>query len=99
MLAKGGQALDIVGMAIDEPCKSAASPMAKRRWWQFSARGLLLGVAVVAVALSVWTGGNLAVVTHHLKTVTLGELPPGTWQVVVQRPDGTEVDRQRFTVG
>jgi hypothetical protein len=53
----------------------------------------------LTVALSVWTGDNLAVITRDLKTVTLGELPPGTWQVVVQRPDGSEVERRRFTAG
>jgi hypothetical protein len=52
----------------------------------------------VTVALSTWTGGNLAVVTRRLKTLTLGELSPNTYQVVVQRPDGTVVERQRFTV-
>ena len=53
----------------------------------------------VTAALSVWTGGNLAVVTRRLKTIALGELTPDAYQVVVQRPDGSVVERQRFTVG
>jgi Ca2+-binding RTX toxin-like protein len=51
----------------------------------------------ITVGVESWTGGTIASISHELKTVTLGQLPAGDYSTVVQRTDGTVVDRQRFT--
>jgi Ca2+-binding RTX toxin-like protein len=53
----------------------------------------------ITVGLEQWTGGSAAVVVYKTKTVTLGTPTPGSYKLVVQRPDGTVVERQRFSVG
>lgn len=51
----------------------------------------------ITVGVDKWSGGSAAVMTRHLKTVTLGDLNAGTYSVVVHRTDGTAIERQRFT--
>ncbi|MEO6436428.1 MAG: hypothetical protein ABIP55_11815 [Tepidisphaeraceae bacterium] len=52
----------------------------------------------ITAAVERWTGASLTALTRHLKTVTLGNLTDGAYSVVVHRPAGNAVERQRFVV-